>query len=123
MDLRKVPRTAKRRCWVRLGVRIGVDLTVTVSWKRNGQKLKDDGQDSFSAMLLLNNPDVPNQEFVNEFRAPIEQRHGSDSTISHDTLPGHLERLKAVSVIQDLSREIISTAAPSYSSKCLTCQL
>ena len=119
-DLKVILRKGKRRCWLRLGVNIGVDVTVTVSWKYNGQRFKDkdDEEGSFSAMLALKNLDLPDKTLVNEFRAPIEQQHSSDHTILDDTLPPYLEKLRATSRSQELAQEICEKSASFLSSKC-----
>jgi hypothetical protein len=119
-DLRRIPKTGKRRCWLRLGVKVGIDVTITVSWKCNGQMFDDGGQGSCSATLILSNLDLPDQTLVNEFRAPIEQQQNSDPTISEDTLPNHLKKLRAAGGIQEPSQEVLLTDGPSYSSKCLS---
>ena len=117
--LRRSPVKGKRRCWLRLGVQVGMDITIRVAWRPDGRKAKDD-KGLCSSTLTLNNLELPNEGLVNEFRTPIQQRESCDSSISTDTLPDHRERLRAVGGIRDLSQQTILTPAPSSSSEYLT---
>ncbi|PVH70475.1 hypothetical protein DL98DRAFT_554018 [Cadophora sp. DSE1049] len=117
--LRRGPVKGKRRCWLRLGVEVGMDITIKVSWRSDGRKPQDE-KGLCSSTLTLNNLELPNESLVNEFRTPIQQRESCNSSISTDTLPGHLERLRTAAGTRDLSQQTILTPAPSSSSEYIT---
>jgi hypothetical protein len=83
----------KRRCWLRVGVEVGVDIAIIVSWGPDGRRVKDD-VGLCSARLTLKNLGLPTGALVNEFRTPVQQRQSSDSSISDDSLPDHLEGVR-----------------------------
>jgi hypothetical protein len=99
----------KRRCWLRLGVEVGLDIAFTVYWRGDGRKVNDDASFHTSKLVL----ELPFDGFVNEFRAPIEKRNSSDSNISNDILPAHLETLSA----HDHSPQASIPVAPSSPGK------
>jgi len=117
--LRRGPVKGKRRCWLRLGVEVGMDITIKVSWRSDGRKPQDE-KGLCSSTLTLNNLELPNESLWNEFRTPIQQRESCNSSISTDTLPGHLERLRTAAGTRDLSQQTILTPAPSSSSEYIT---
>jgi hypothetical protein len=92
--LRKGPVIGKRRLWLRFGVKVDMDITVVVSWRPNGRKVSNK-TDICSATLILDSLDLPNEPLLNDFRAPIQQRETSDSSISNDTLLAYLKKLEA----------------------------
>lgn len=110
--LRRGPVKGKRRCWLRLGVEVGLDITFTVSWRPNGHKVQDD-IDLCCSKLTLESLNLPNDGLVNEFRAPVQKRESSNSNISNDTLPGHLEQLRAAA--EDKNRSQNALLNPSCS--------
>ncbi|KAH6703016.1 hypothetical protein BKA61DRAFT_494386 [Leptodontidium sp. MPI-SDFR-AT-0119] len=117
--LRRGPVKGKRRCWLRLGAQVGMDITIKVAWRSDGRKPKDE-TGLCSSTLTLNNLELPNDGLVKEFRTPIQQRESCNSSISTDTLPGHLERLRTAAGTKDLSQQTILTPAPSSSSEYIT---
>lgn len=117
--LRRGPVKGKRRCWLRLGAQVGMDITIKVAWRSDGRKPKTE-IGLCSSTLTLNNLELPNESLVNEFRTPIQQRESYNSSISTDTLPGHLERLRTAAGTRDLSQQTILTPAPSSSSEYIT---
>ena len=88
--------TGFRQCWLRLSIAVSVDIAITVSWRRDGSRVKKGEADLSSAKLTID-LDMSQGALVNEFRTPIQQRESSGSNISHDTLPQHLQALGALS--------------------------
>jgi hypothetical protein len=68
---RKVATEDKRRLWVRLDIEVGIDITISVFWKPNGNRVKKGDTDRCSATMTLENPALSRQTLINEFHVPV----------------------------------------------------
>lgn len=114
--LRKVATKSLRRLWLRIGVKVDIDINVVVSWRPDGRKLIEDTE-FCSTELTLESVNLSDQRLVDEFRAPIQQRESSNSNIANDTLPSYLQTLKAVGGMKTHSKNLSSTSIPFHSGK------
>jgi hypothetical protein len=83
----------KRRLWLRLSIAVGVDIAITMSWRYDGRRIKEDTDVDLAELALK--LDLRGGRFTDEFRAPIRPRESSSANISHDTLPHHLQTLSS----------------------------
>lgn len=50
--LKIAPAKGKRRCWLRLGVEVGLDITFIVSWRSDGRKVNDISSVCISKLVI-----------------------------------------------------------------------